>query len=204
MKNYGRSTKLLSAPKNIPDLHFNVSDTKEKVDSLEKTEVKEIMNVNTEESMTAPQNSKFREHSRNLLESVAGEAPELISEQRSVKQALDLELHSNASEYREHSQNSQNSGKPTYVEMPRKLMKRTISRDTHLQHSKSREHSQNSWIKQLGMVEVTASAEDTKRTVASSNFSKHSQNSLSKGEDQDSVTSSSDVLPEITVNEITS
>ena len=32
------------------------------------------------------------------------------------------------------------------------------------------------------MVEVTASAEDTKRTVASSDFSKHSQNSLSKGE----------------------
>ena len=32
------------------------------------------------------------------------------------------------------------------------------------------------------MVEVTVSAADTKRTAASSNFSKHSQNSLSKGE----------------------
>ena len=32
------------------------------------------------------------------------------------------------------------------------------------------------------MVEVTVSAKDTKRTAASSDFSKHSQNSLSKGE----------------------
>ena len=32
------------------------------------------------------------------------------------------------------------------------------------------------------MVEVTVSAEDTKHTAASSDFSKHSQNSLSKGE----------------------
>ena len=32
------------------------------------------------------------------------------------------------------------------------------------------------------MVEVTVSAEDTKRTAASSDFSKHYQNSLSKGE----------------------
>ena len=182
VKNYGRSTKLLLAPKDIPDLHFNVTDTKEKGVSSEKTEVMEIMDVNTEESMTAPQNKEFREHSRNSLESAAGEVPELISEQRSVKQALDLELHSNASQYREHSQNSWNIGKPTDVEMPRKLMERTFSRDMHLQHSESQEHSQNSRIKQLGMVEVTVSAEDTKRTAASSNFSKHSQDSLSKGE----------------------
>ena len=182
VKNYGRSTKLLLAPKDIPDLHFDVTDTKEKGDSSEKTERMEIMDVNTEESVMAPQNSDFREHSRNLLDSTAGEAPELVSEQRSVKQALDLELHSNASKYREHSQKSRNSGKPTDVETPRKLVKRTFSRDTHLQHSKSREPSQNSRIKQAGIVEVTVSAEDTKRTAASSNFSKYSQNSLSKGE----------------------
>ena len=95
---------------------------------------------------------------------------------------MDLELHSNASEYREHSQKSQNSGKPTDVETPRKLVKQTFSRDTHLQHSESREHSQNSRIKQPGMVEVTVSAEDTKCTAASSDFAKHSQNSLWKGE----------------------
>ena len=111
------------APKDIPDLHFDVTNTKEKGDSSEKTEVMEIMDVNTEESVTAPQNSEFREHSRNLLESAAGEAPELVSEQRSVKQTLDSELHSNASEYREHSQKSRNSGKPTHVKMPRKLVK---------------------------------------------------------------------------------
>ena len=142
----------------------------------------EIMDVNTEDSVTAPQNSDFREHSRNLLESAAGEAQERVSEQRSVKQALNSKLHSNASEYREHSQKSRNSGKPTDVETPRKLVKRTFSRDTHLQHSESREHSQNSRIKQAGIVEVTVSAEDTKCTAASSDFPEDSPNSLPSGE----------------------
>ena len=59
VKNYGRSTKLLLAPKDIPDLHFNVADTKEKGDSLEKTEVMEIMDVNTKDSVMALQNSDF-------------------------------------------------------------------------------------------------------------------------------------------------
>ena len=98
VKNYGRSTNLLLAPKDIPDLHFDITDTKEKGDSPKRTDVMEIMEVNTKDSMTAPQNSNFREHSRNSLESAAGEAPELLSGQRSVKQALDSELHSNASE----------------------------------------------------------------------------------------------------------
>ena len=89
------------APKDIPDLHFDVTDTKEKGDSPKRTDVMEIMDVNKEDSMTAPQNSDFREHSRNLLESAAGEAPQRVSEQKSVKQALDSEVHSNASEYRE-------------------------------------------------------------------------------------------------------
>ena len=132
-----RSTKLLLAPKDIPDLQFDAAERKEKGDSPERTDVMEIMDVNTEDSVTVPQNSNFQEHSRNLLESAAGEAQEQVSEQRSVKQALNSKLHSNASEYREHSQKSRNSGKPTDVEMPRKLVKRTFSRDTHLQHSES-------------------------------------------------------------------
>ena len=72
VKNYGRSTKLLLASKDIPELHFNVTDTKEKCDSSEKMEVMEITDENTG-GMT-PQNSEFREHSRNSLESAAGEA----------------------------------------------------------------------------------------------------------------------------------
>ena len=60
-------------------------------------------------------------------------------------------------------------------------MKRTFIRDTHLQHSKCREHSQSSRIRQPGMVEATASDEDVGSTAASSDFSKHSQNLLSKG-----------------------
>ena len=68
------------------------------------------------------------------------------------------------------------------METPRKLVKRTFSRDTHLQHSKNREHSQNSRIKQAGIVEVTVSAEDTKRTAANSDFPEDSPNSPPSGE----------------------
>ena len=117
-----------------------------------------------------------------MLENAAGEALEIVSEQKSVKEALGSELPSNISKYREHSQKSRNSRKPTDVETARKLVKRTLSRDMHLQHSECREYSQNSRIKQPGLVEVTANDEDAEPTAASSNFSKHSQNSLSKGE----------------------
>ena len=126
-----------------------------------------------------PLNSDFRKHSRNSLESAVGEAQELVREQRSVKQALDSELHSNASEYREHSQKSRSSEKPTDVEPPRKLAKRTVSRDTHLQHSEGREHSKNSRGKE---VEVTVSAEITEYPAASSDFPEDSPNSLPSDE----------------------
>ena len=76
----------------------------------------EIMDVNTEDCVTAPRNSDFREHSRNSLENAAGEALELVNEQKSVKQASDSELRNNTSKYREYSQKSRNSGKPTEVE----------------------------------------------------------------------------------------
>ena len=141
VKNYGRSSKLLLAEKDIPDLHFEVKDNG---DPPEKTDVMELMNVNTEDCVTEPRNSEFQKHSRNSLENVAGEAQERVQDQRSLKQALDSELLSNTSEYREHSQNSRK--------------------------------------KQPAGVEMTVSAEDATTTAASGDFSKHSQNSLSKGE----------------------
>ena len=182
LKNYGRSLKLLLAEKDIPDLYFHVTDVKEEDDSAKKTEVMEIMDVNREDCVTAPLNSNFREHSRNSLEKAAGEALELVSEQKSIKETLDSEPPSNTSEYGEHSQESRNSRKPMDVEVARKLLKRMLSRDTHPQHSECREHCQNSRIKQLGLVEATANDKDAEPTAASSDFSKHSQNSLSKGE----------------------
>ena len=56
VKNYGRSTKLLLASKDIPELHFDVTDMKEKGDSSEKMEVMEITDVNT--GGMIPQNSE--------------------------------------------------------------------------------------------------------------------------------------------------
>ena len=128
VKNYGRTSKLLLAERDIPDLHFDVKDNGDSpVDMME------ITSVNTCGVM--PQNSEFREHLRNLLESVAGEAQDRENKQRNVRQALNSKLHSNASECREHSQKSRDSGKPTDVEKPGKLVKRTLIREVHLQHS---------------------------------------------------------------------
>ena len=165
LKNYGRSLKLLLAEKDIPDLYFHVTEVKEEGDSVKKTEVMEIM-----------------DDSRNSLEKAAGETLELVSEQKSVKETLDSELASNTSKYREHSQELWDSRKLTDVEMARKLVKQTLGRHTHLQHSECQEHSQNLQIKQPGLVEATASVEDAEPTAASSDFSKHSQNSLLKSE----------------------
>ena len=74
VKNYGRSAKLLLAPRDIPDLQFAVAEREEKGDSPEKTEVTEIVDVDTRCSVIATQNSDFRECSRNPLQSAAGEA----------------------------------------------------------------------------------------------------------------------------------
>ena len=112
LKNYGRSSKLLLPAKDIPDLQFDAADSKEKGDSPERTEVVETMDVDTKGScVMAPQNSDFREHSRNSLERAAGEAQEQISEQRSVQKTMEPEPHSRTSEYGEHSQKSRSSEK---------------------------------------------------------------------------------------------
>ena len=42
LKNYGRSSKLLLAEKDIPDLHFDVAETKEKGKHLERADVMEV------------------------------------------------------------------------------------------------------------------------------------------------------------------
>ena len=76
LKNYGRSLKLLLAAKDIPDLQFDAAEAKEKGDSSKRTEVLEIAIVDINGGVTTPQNSDFREHSKNSLESAAGEAQE--------------------------------------------------------------------------------------------------------------------------------
>ena len=182
IKNYGQSAKLLLATRDIPDLHFSVAEREDKGDSPEKTNVIELINVNTEDSVTVPRNSDFREHSRNSLESVAGEAQVQSWDQRNLEKVLDSELHSNTSEYREHSQKSQDNGKPIDKESAETKVKRTFSRDIHLQHSECRKHSQNSRIQESVGVAVTVSAEDTKCSAPSIDLPEHSQNSLSRSE----------------------
>ena len=132
LKNYGRSSKLLLAAKDIPDLQFDAAEAKEKGDSPERTEVMEIMDMDTKGScVMAPQNSDFQEHSRNLLESAAGEAQEQISEQRSVQKTMESEPHSRTSECREHSQKSRSSEKATDEKMSRNIVHQTLDRCVH-------------------------------------------------------------------------
>ena len=185
LKNYGRSSKLLLAVKDIPNLQFDVAESEESGESPVRTEVVEILDVDTNGSVTTSQNSNFWEHSKNSLESAAGEALEQAGEQRSVKKTMDLELYNRTSEYREHSQKLQSSEKTTDEEMSRKIVHRMLDKGTHLEDSKSREHSRNSWKKQAGVdienVNVTISTRDDQCSAGVSDFLEHSQNLLLNG-----------------------
>ena len=186
LKNYGRSSKLLLAAKDIPDLQFDAAEVKEKGDSSERTEVLEIIDVDTKGGVMTPQNSDSREHSKNLLESAAGEAQGQVSEQTSVKKMMDPELHSRTSEYREHSQKSWRSEKATDEETSRNSVHLTLDRCVHPGDSENREHSQNSREKQavenIGNVNVTVSVRDNQCSEGNRDFLEHSQNSLPNSE----------------------
>ena len=88
IKNYGRSAKLLLATRDIPDLHFSVAEREDKGDS----NVIELINMNTEDGVTVSQNSDFREHSRNSLESVAGEAQVRSRDQRNLDNGVGFRI----------------------------------------------------------------------------------------------------------------
>ena len=118
LKNYGRSSKLLLAEKDIPDLHFDVMDAKEKNNTSERADVMVIMNVDTKEST---QNRDSQEHLRNSLESVAGGAPDQMNQQENVEKKIGPKLLKGNSKYGEHSQESQRS--EHVEETPRKLIK---------------------------------------------------------------------------------
>ena len=133
MKNYGRSSKLLLAEKDIPDLHLHTAETKESK-PLERADVIEIMNVDTKESV---QNSDFQEHSRNLLESVAGGASDQMNQHKSMEKTKGPKLLKGTCKYRELSQKSGISEKDTCEETSRKLVHQTLSKGKHQEHSES-------------------------------------------------------------------
>ena len=184
LKNYGRSSKLLLAVKDIPDLEFDAAKPEDKGESAVRTDVMEIMDVDTKESTMTQQNSDSREHSRNSLESAAGGASDQVNQQRSAEKTMDPELHNRTSKYRELF--SRSSEKATGEGTSRKLVHRMLNKGTHPGHSKNREHSQNLRKKQAGVdrgnVNVTVSIRDNQCSVGSSNFLEHSQNWLSNGE----------------------
>ena len=99
---------------------------------------------------------------------------------------MDLELHNRTSEYREHSQKSQNSEKMATEETSGKVVPQTLDKGTHPGDSENREHSRNSWIQQarvdIGNLNVTVSIRDDQCSVGVSEFLEHSQNSLLRTE----------------------
>ena len=123
LKNYGRSSKLLLAAKDVPDLQFDAAELEENDKSLVRADVMEIIDMGTNEGVMTLHNSDSREHSKNSLESAAGEAPKQVSQQRRVEKTKDTELHNRTSEYREHSPNSRNS--------ERKLDEKTSRESVH-------------------------------------------------------------------------
>ena len=187
LRNYGRSSKLLLAAEDIPDLQFGAAEPEEKGEPSERREVMEIKDVDTKGScVIAPQNSDFREHSINLLESAAGEAQEQISKQRSVQKTMDSKLHSRTSECREHSQKSRSSEKTTdEEETSRNIVHKTLDRHVPPGDSEKRKHSQNSHEKQavedMGNANMTFSVRDSQCLGRDSDFPEHSQNSLLNG-----------------------
>ena len=112
LKNYGRSLKLLLAAKDIPDLQFDAAEAKEKGDSPERTEVMEIMDVDTKGTLskgTQLEHSKSREHSQN---SQKKQARADIGNVKVTVSAEDNKCSAVSSNFLEHSQNSLSSSDP--------------------------------------------------------------------------------------------
>ena len=160
---------MLLAAKDIPDLQFHSNEPEEKGESAVRTEVMEIMDVDTKERVKIHRNSNSQEHSRNSLESAASGASDQVNQQRSMEKMIDPEPHNRISEYRELSQKLRSSKKVAGEETSRKLVHQTLNKGTDPEHSKNREHSQNSWKKQAGVDRGNVNIE-------------HSQNSLLNGE----------------------
>ena len=93
-----------------------------------------------------------------------------MNQHGNVVRTIGAKVLKETSEYRELSQESQSS--EHFEQMPRKVVKRTFSKEMQPEHSESREHSQNSRIKQVGVVEVTVTAENTKHSAAKQRFSR--------------------------------
>ena len=88
LKNYGRTSKLLIADKDIPNLQFNMEETEENSEPqkylnepTEGAEVVEVMETSVltktvSGSTVAAANNDYHEHSKNSLTSEAGETLE--------------------------------------------------------------------------------------------------------------------------------
>ena len=74
LKNYGRTSKLMLAAKDVPNLQFEVIETEGNSKPLEGAEVMEIIDIKVSRSVTTTQSSDYREYFKNSLENEVGEA----------------------------------------------------------------------------------------------------------------------------------
>ena len=107
LEKYGRTSKLLLAAKDVPNLQFDISEIGEKGEPCELPEIMEIVDTTVNKSEVTFPNSDFREHSKKSSDSVAGETTGQKNHQGHVKTMVNLELQNKTSKYREHSQKLQ-------------------------------------------------------------------------------------------------
>ena len=120
LQNYGRSSKLLIAEKDIPDLQFNLEkahdiseDEEHSKNLLEGAgEIMEVMESDVlsqtvaRKSKDSSQDSKVREHSRNSLRSDAGVAVWPLITEKMTEISTDVGLQKKTSKDSNNSQNS--------------------------------------------------------------------------------------------------
>ena len=109
LEKYGRTSKLLLAAKDVPNLQFDISEIGEKGEPCEIPEIMEIVDTTVNKSEVTFPNSDFREHSKKSPDSVAGETTGQKNHQGHVKTMVNSEPQNKTSEYREHSQKSRSS-----------------------------------------------------------------------------------------------
>ena len=166
LQNYGRSSKLLIAAKDIPNLHLNVEDTEDTSEFCEQNppegigEVVEIMESN-ELSQNVSETCTDRlwisedcKHLRNSLRSAAGTALLRIFQDRLVKSTQHTEMQGDNRKDREHSRNSlvNVAGVTLQTVTKRNGIKETVNRKQWDKPRKSSEHSRKSWSSEVGVV----------------------------------------------------
>ena len=191
LQKYGRSSRLVIAAKDIPDLQFKVnkdSEFPEHSQNLLDTvgEVMEVMETNVltktvRGSTVTVANNEYREGSQNSWSCAVGEALECKTDWKIVEVNSATNLQKKASKYREHSQNLWSDGIGVAVEHTEEIAALMTNENMQLRSSEDSKSSQKSQI-QWGQTDTRATDVTNKDWCEqylrrTSEFQEHSLNS---------------------------